>query len=58
MEPQKFARSAEDRRRPTVDGTGHWLQIFHDLGLGHPLKCQWEERVQGLTTYSNFWTQL
>jgi transposase len=34
-----------------------WPQIIHDLGLGHPLKLIWEEKAQGLTTYSNFWKQ-
>jgi hypothetical protein len=32
-----------------------WLGVIHDLGLGHPLKFLWQERAQGLTTYSNFW---
>lgn len=34
-----------------------WPLIIHDLGLGHPLKLIWEEKAQGLTTYSNFWKQ-
>lgn len=34
-----------------------WLAVIHDLGLGHPLKCIWEEKAQQLTTYSNFWKQ-
>lgn len=34
-----------------------WNGIIHDLGLGHPLKFLWEEKAQGLTTYSNFWKQ-
>ncbi len=34
-----------------------WPQIIHDLGLGHPMKLIWEEKAQGLTTYSNFWKQ-
>jgi len=34
-----------------------WLGVIHDLGLGHPLKFLWEEKAQGLTTYSNFWKQ-
>ena len=34
-----------------------WLPIIHDLGLGHPMKLIWEEKAQGLTTYSNFWKQ-
>jgi transposase len=34
-----------------------WPTLIHDLGLGHPLKCLWEERAQHLTTYSNFWKQ-
>jgi hypothetical protein len=34
-----------------------WPQIIHDLSLGRPLKLLWEERAQGLTTYSNFWKQ-
>lgn len=34
-----------------------WPVIVHDLGLRHPLKFLWEEQVQQLTTYSNFWKQ-
>lgn len=34
-----------------------WPQVIHELGLGHPLKFIWEERAQGLTTYSNFHKQ-
>lgn len=34
-----------------------WAPIIRDLGLGHPMKMIWEEKAQGLTTYSNFWKQ-
>jgi len=50
-----------DQPRSTVDppwmAQVNWPEIVHDLGLGHPLKCLWEEKAQGLTTYSNFWKQ-
>jgi transposase len=35
----------------------NWDNVTEDLGKGHPLKFIWEERAQGLTTYSNFWKQ-
>ena len=53
-----------ERRSPDVAKGGtdplwmsqlEWPSIIHDLGLGHPLKFLWEEKAQGLTTYSNFW---
>lgn len=34
-----------------------WPPIIRDLGLGHPMKLIWEEKAQGMTTYSNFWKQ-
>jgi hypothetical protein len=55
-------RSSPDQPRTVADPLWmaqiDWPQIIHDLGLGHPLKFLWEEKAQGLTTYSNFWKQL
>ncbi len=34
-----------------------WLEVTHELSMGHPLKFIWEEKAQSLTTYSNFWKQ-
>ena len=54
-------RRAPDATKPSADPLWmaqlEWPAIIHDLGLGHPLKFLWEEKAQGLTTYSNFWKQ-
>jgi transposase len=65
---RRTVREIRDRRRDLPDAHKvtadplwmaqiDWLQIIHDLGLGHPLKFLWEEKAQSLTTYSNFWKQ-
>jgi hypothetical protein len=55
-------RHSPDEPRVSIDPLWmtqiSWPQIVHDLGLGHPLKFLWEEKAQGLTTYSNTWTPL
>lgn len=54
-------RRSPDVAKPGADplrmGQLDWPLIIHDVGLGHPLKFLWEEKAQGLTTYSNFWKQ-
>jgi transposase len=54
-------RASPDQPRPSADPLWmaqlDWPQIIHELGLGHPLKFIWEERVQSLTSYPNFWKQ-
>lgn len=35
-----------------------WKVIFEELGRGFEIRRIWEERVQGATTYSNFWKYL
>ena len=55
------SRRSPDAPKPLADPLWmlqlDWPAIIHDLGLGHPLKFIWEEKAQGLTTYSNFWKQ-